>query len=47
MEFLHPEQIKCALEELENGRNYDAYLISKICISTGCRWDEVELLKGS
>ena len=47
MGFLHPEQIKCALEELENGRNYDAYLISKICTSTGCRWGEAELLTGS
>ena len=32
MGFLHPDQIKRVFEELENGRNYDAYLISKICI---------------
>lgn len=47
MEFLHPEQIKRVFEELENGKNYDAYLISKICISTGCRWGQAELLTGS
>lgn len=47
MGFLHPEEIKRVFQELEIGRNYDAYLISKICISTGCRWGEAELLTGS
>ena len=47
MGFLHPDEIKNVFDELETGRNYDAYLISKICISTGCRWGEAESLKGS
>ena len=47
MGFLTPDEIKRVFDELATGRNYDAYLISKICISTGCRWGEAELLKGS
>ena len=47
MGFLNPEQITLVFEELKKGRNYDAYLVSKICISTGCRWGEAETLTGS
>jgi integrase len=47
MGFLTPEEIVLVFDELKNGRNYDAYLISKICISTGCRWGEAELLTRS
>ncbi|WP_028864286.1 phage integrase [Psychromonas aquimarina] len=47
MGFLKPEEIKVVFDELKQGRNYDAYLISKICISTGCRWGEAESLTGS
>jgi integrase len=47
MGFLKPDEIKLVFNELKKGRNYDAYLISKICISTGCRWGEAETLTGS
>ena len=47
MGFLKPDEIELVFSELEKGRNYDAYLISKICISTGCRWSEAEQLMGS
>ena len=47
MGFLKPDEISFVFDELKNGRNYDAYLISKICISTGCRWGEAESLTGS
>ncbi|PKG37458.1 tyrosine-type recombinase/integrase, partial [Psychromonas sp. Urea-02u-13] len=47
MGFLKPDEIGLVFEELKKGRNYDAYLISKICISTGCRWGEAETLTGS
>lgn len=47
MGFLQPDEIKLVFDELKQGRNYDAYLISKICISTGCRWGEAETLTGS
>ncbi len=47
MGFLKPDEIGLVFEELKKGRNYDAYLISKICISTGCRWGEAESMTGS
>ncbi len=47
MGFLKPDEIGLVFEELKKGRNFDAYLISKICISTGCRWGEAETLTGS
>jgi integrase len=47
MGFLKPDEITLVFDELKKGRNYDAYLISKICISTGCRWGEAEILTGS
>ncbi len=47
MGFLKPDEITLVFDELKKGRNYDAYLISKICISTGCRWGEAETLTGS
>ncbi|WP_022940073.1 phage integrase [Psychromonas hadalis] len=47
MGFLKPDEITLVFDELKKGRNFDAYLISKICISTGCRWGEAESLTGS
>ncbi|MBL4831290.1 MAG: tyrosine-type recombinase/integrase [Aliivibrio sp.] len=47
MGFLNPEEIDVVFDELKNCRNFDAYLISKICISTGCRWGEAESLTSS
>jgi integrase len=47
MGYLTPDELILVFDELKNGRNYDAYLISKICISTGCRWGEAETLVGS
>lgn len=44
MGFLTSEEITLVFDELEKCRNFDAYLISKICISTGCRWGEAESL---
>lgn len=47
MGFLKPDEILVVFAELKKGRNFDAYLISKICISTGCRWGEAETMTGS
>lgn len=45
MGFLTPDEIPVLLEELGKSRNPDALIISKICLSTGCRWGEAESLK--
>lgn len=47
MTFLTLNQIKTILEELEKGRNMDALVIAKICLSTGARWSEAEELNSS
>lgn len=47
MAFLSLEQIRTLLVELEKGRNVDAVLIAKICLSTGARWSEAEGLRVS
>lgn len=47
MGFLEPDEIPVLFDELLKSRNEDAYLIAKICISTGCRWGEAESLTGS
>ena len=45
LSYLTVEQIQQLLIELENGRNKDAALITKICLSTGSRWSEAEELR--
>lgn len=40
--YLTIEQIKRLLAEMELGRNSDAIVITKICLSTGSRWSEAE-----
>jgi len=43
--YLTDEQIQRLLAELENGRNPDAIVITKICLSTGSRWSEAEEMR--
>lgn len=43
--YLTLDQIRSLLAALELGRSRDAYLIAKICLSTGARWSEAEALK--
>lgn len=43
--YLTIEQIKILLDELLNCRSKNAYLITKICLATGSRWNEAETLK--
>lgn len=45
MGFLQPEQITKLLDALENAHNKDALIITKICLSTGCRWGEAVNLR--
>lgn len=45
--YLSLEQIRGLLAELEKGRNADALLITKVCLSTGARWSEAEGLRVS
>lgn len=47
LSYLTSEQIEALLAELEKGRNHGALLIAKVCLSTGARWSEAELLKPS
>jgi integrase len=47
LSYLTPEQIKALLAELAKGRNLDALLIAKVCLSTGARWSEAEGLRAS
>lgn len=42
--YLTTEQITLLLNELKQGRNKQAYYISKICLATGSRWNEAESL---
>ena len=44
MGFLTIDEIGLLLEELKNSRNKDAYIVSKIALSTGARWGEAESL---
>lgn len=44
MGFLSPEEITVLLEELKKSRNKDAYIVTKIALSTGARWGEAESL---
>jgi site-specific recombinase XerD len=43
--YLTLEQIKKLLTEMEAGRNADAIVITKICLSTGARWSEAEEIR--
>lgn len=43
--YLTDEQIQRLLFELESGRNTDAIVITKICLSTGSRWSEAEEMR--
>lgn len=45
--YLSKQQIKDLLHSLKASRNTDAYLIAKICLSTGARWSEAESLRTS
>jgi integrase len=47
LSYLTLEQIKLLLVALQAGKNKDALLIAKICLSTGARWSEAEGLKTS
>lgn len=44
MGFLDKDEIDSLLSELKNSSNLDAYLVAKICLSTGARWGEAESL---
>lgn len=44
LSYLTLEQIRGLLDVLEKGRNIDALLIAKVCLSTGARWSEAESL---
>lgn len=44
LSYLTTDEIKALLAALA-GRNGDAYLVSKVCLSTGARWSEAEGLK--
>jgi integrase len=43
--YLEFEEIERLLHSLKNCRNPHAYLISKVCLATGGRWDEVVQLR--
>ncbi len=45
MGFLQPEQVINLLETLSKAHNKDAQVITKICLSTGCRWGEAVNLR--
>lgn len=45
--YLTDEQIRRLLSELEAGRNNDAIVITKICLSTGSRWSEAEEMRST
>jgi len=46
MGFLTHDEIPILLDELKNSRNESAYIVTKIALSTGGRWGEVESLTG-
>jgi site-specific recombinase XerD len=45
LSFLTNDQITALLQALGQRKDHDALLITKICLSTGARWDEAESLK--
>ncbi len=44
MKYLTLDQIDRLLNEMKNGRNKDAHIIARICLTTGVRWSEAEEL---
>lgn len=42
--YLQLDQIKKLLEALDQARNHHVKLIAKVCLSTGARWSEAEML---
>lgn len=42
LSYLNSEQIPVLLDELRASSNVHAYLVAKICLSTGARWSESE-----
>lgn len=44
--FLTLDEVGSLLQALEESRNPDVLAITKICLSTGCRWGEAEGLRG-
>ena len=47
LSWLTVDQIHVLLAELENCRNKDALLVTKVCLSTGARWGEAEGMRKS
>lgn len=47
LSYLTLEQIKLLLATLGAGKNGDALLVAKVCLSTGARWSEAEGLRSS
>jgi len=45
--YMTSEQIMQLLKTLSEGRNLDALLVTKICLATGARWSESEMLRRS
>lgn len=45
LSYLSGEQIKVLLSALEDARNKHVLLIVKICLATGARWGEAEMLR--
>lgn len=42
LSYLNDEQVPVLLEQLQASTNVDAYIVTKICLSTGARWSEGE-----
>jgi integrase len=47
LSFLSLEQIPTLIEALSQSNNRHALMISKVCLATGARWGEAEILKTS
>lgn len=45
LSFLSSEQIKALLDALEQRKDKDALLVTKICLASAARWDEAESLQ--
>jgi integrase len=46
LSFLALDQVDKLLAELRTARNEHVYLISQVCLATGARWSEAELIRG-
>lgn len=47
LSYLDKYQIQSLFESLALSRNRSVYLVSEICLTVGCRWNEAETLKRS